>query len=167
MPILPYLEHQPVVDDGVSLADSAYVIGKVCLAGPAWLGASAVARGDQNAISAGPRFRMGRGSTLHVEVATPTVIGRDVWLGDGVIVHATTLGDGVRVEDRAAVLSASTVGEGSIVAAGTLVPEGSAFPANSYISGIPGRRQRDTTEDERAETRRLVAQALQSVSART
>ncbi|MCA1646827.1 MAG: gamma carbonic anhydrase family protein [Chloroflexi bacterium] len=160
MPILPYLEHAPVVGDGVLLADDAYVVGKVSVAGPAVFAARAVLRGDQNQIVIGARFRMGRGSSIHVERPTPTVIGTDVWLGDDAVVHASTLGDGVRVEDGGLVLTNSRVGAGSIVAADALVAEGVEFAANSYISGTPGRRLRDTTPEERQETRRRVAAAL-------
>jgi len=160
VPILPYLEHTPSVGEGVLLAEDTYLVGKVRVAGPALFDARAVVRGDQNRIDIGPRFRIGRGSTIHVELPTPTLIGSDVWVGDDAVVHACTLGDGVRVEDGGLVLSNSSVGAGSIVAANALVAEGVSFPENSYISGTPGRRQRDTTEEEREETRRLVAAAL-------
>ena len=160
MPVLAYLEHVPTVGDEVSLDSAAYVVGKVRVVGPARFEACAVLRGDQNQITVGPRFRMGSGSSIHVESHTPTVIGEDVWLGDDVVVHATTLGDGVRVEDGGLVLSTSSVGAGSIVAADALVAEGAEFPDNSYISGTPGRRIRDTTPEERAATLELVNQAL-------
>ena len=160
MPILTYLEHTPTVGPGVGLADDAYIVGKVSVAGPAVLKASAVLRGDQNRIVVGPRFHIGRGSTIHVESYSPTQVGSDVWLGDSVVVHACTLGDGVRVEDGGLVLSTSSVGSGSIVTAGSLVAEGAEFPNNSYIDGTPGRRQRDTTPEEREETRRRAAEAF-------
>jgi carbonic anhydrase/acetyltransferase-like protein (isoleucine patch superfamily) len=160
VPILPYLEHVPTVGQGVALADDAFLVGKVQVAGPAVFQARAVVRGDQNRIVIGPRFRMGRGSSIHVELPTPTLIGTDVWVGDDAVVHACTLGDGVRVEDGGLVLSNSSVGAGSIVAADSLVSEGVEFAENSYISGTPGRRLRDTTVEERAETRRWVASAL-------
>jgi carbonic anhydrase/acetyltransferase-like protein (isoleucine patch superfamily) len=160
VPVLSYLEHTPHVGENVWMADDAYIVGKVSVEGPARLEDSAVVRGDQNRIEVGPRFRLGRGSSIHVELHTPTLIGTEVWLGDDVVVHATTLGDGVRVDNGGRVLSTSKVGAGSIVAADTLVPEGIEFSENSYISGTPGRRVRDTTPEERAETRRLVAEAL-------
>jgi carbonic anhydrase/acetyltransferase-like protein (isoleucine patch superfamily) len=160
VPILTYLEHRPEVGQGVDLAEDAYVVGKVRLAGPAVLQSSAVLRGDQNRIVVGPRFRIGRGSTIHVESYSETQIGSGVWLGDNVVVHACTLGDGVRVTDGGLVLSTAIVGSGSIVTAGSLVSEGTEFPANSYIHGTPGRRLRDTTREEREETRRLVAEAI-------
>ena len=160
MPILPYLDHTPSIGEYVELADDAFVVGKTSIAGPARLEASAVLRGDQNRISVGPRFRMGRRSSIHVELESSTQIGADVWLGDDAVVHATTLGDAVRVEDGGLVLSGSRVGSGSVVAADALVPEGVEFPDNSYISGTPGRRIRDTTDEERRATVEMVRQAL-------
>jgi carbonic anhydrase/acetyltransferase-like protein (isoleucine patch superfamily) len=162
MPVLPYLEHLPKLGAGVELAPTAVVVGKVSLAGPARVDDSAVLRGDQNSITVGSRFRIGQRSTVHVEVHTPTVVGDDVWLGNDVVVHACTLGQGVCVEDGGLVLSTSSVGAGSIVAADALVPEGVSFPDNSYIQGTPGRRVRDTTADERAETLRRLTAALDS-----
>lgn len=160
MPILPYLDHEPRVGQDVDLAEDAFLVGKVNVAGPAVFEAQAVLRGDQNRIVIGPRFRMGRGSSIHVELATPTLIGADVWLGDDAVAHACTIGDCVRVDDGGLVLSNSRVGAGSIVSADSLVAEGVEFPENSYISGTPGRRVRDTTADERQQTRRLISAAL-------
>ena len=160
MPLLPYLQHLPELGPRVALAEDAFVVGKVSVAGPAALESNAVLRGDQNRIVVGPRFRIGRGSTVHVEVHTDTRIGMDVWVGDGAVVHACTLGDGTRVENDGLVLSTSRVGPGSIVAADALVPEGAEFPEHSYISGTPGRRLRETTAEERQETLRMIAAAL-------
>jgi carbonic anhydrase/acetyltransferase-like protein (isoleucine patch superfamily) len=160
MPILPYLKHVPEVGSDVALADDAFVVGKVRLPGPARLESSAVVRADQNDVAIGANFRMGRGSSIHVERHTSTRVGANVWLGDDVVVHATTLGDGTRVEDGGLVLSTSKVGAGSIVAADALVSEGVEFPDNSYISGTPGRRERETTAEERQETLRMIAAAL-------
>jgi carbonic anhydrase/acetyltransferase-like protein (isoleucine patch superfamily) len=160
VPILRFRDVTPEVGERVALAKQAFIVGKVRVAGPAVLGESAVLRGDQNSISVGPRFRMGERSTAHVELDTDTRIGSDVWVGDDAVVHACTLGDGVRVEDGGLVLSQSQVGAGSIVGADALVPEGVTFPADSFIQGTPGRRVRDTTPEERAETRRRVADAL-------
>jgi carbonic anhydrase/acetyltransferase-like protein (isoleucine patch superfamily) len=152
MPILNYLEHRPSIGPDVDVADDATVVGKVRVTGPALINSRAVLRGDQNWIDVAPRFRIGAGSTVHVEFHTPTHIGSDVWVGQGAVIHACTLGDGVRVEDGGLVLSGSVVGAGSVVAADALVTEGAKFPAHSYIAGTPGKRIRDTTPEERQET---------------
>ena len=160
MPILPYLDQMPTVGDGVQLAEDAFIVGRATVEGPAILKSSAVMRADQNGITVGPYFRIGQGSTVHVERHTATRIGAYVWVGDNAVVHATTVGDGTRVEDGGLVLSTSKVGAGSIVAADALVSEGVDFPENSYISGTPGRRLRDTTPEEREETLRMIRSAL-------
>lgn len=160
MPILPYLQHLPEIGTDVLMDDDAFLVGKVRVVGPAVLEANAVLRADQNSITVGPRFRMGIGSTIHVERHTDTQIGADVWIGSDAVVHACTLGDGARVEDGGLVLSTSKVGAGSIVAADALVPEGVEFPPNSYIAGTPGKQVRETTPEERAETLAMIASSL-------
>jgi carbonic anhydrase/acetyltransferase-like protein (isoleucine patch superfamily) len=160
VPVLRYLTFTPELGEAVALADNAFVVGKVRVAGPAALGQRAVLRGDQNWIEVAPRFRIGERSTIHVEFEAKTQIGHDVWLGDDVVVHACTLGDEVRVEHGGLVLSNARVGSGSIVDAAALVPEGVEFPDNSFISGTPARRLRDTSPEERAETRRRIETAL-------
>jgi carbonic anhydrase/acetyltransferase-like protein (isoleucine patch superfamily) len=150
--VLPYVDQQAVLGADVLLADDAVVVGAVQIAGPARLAAGAVVRGDQSPVTIGARFYLGPGSTVHVESFTGTRIGSGVWVGERAVVHGTTVGDQVRVEDGALVLTGSTVGSGSIIAGGSLVPENTTFPENSYVQGTPGRRLRDTTPEERAET---------------
>lgn len=160
MPSFAYRDHWPTLGQDVRLASDAFLVGRVTVTGPARFAESSVARGDQSPIDIGPRFCLGQRSTVHVELDHETCIGSDVWVGDGAVVHASTLADGTRIEDGALILSRSTIGPGSIVAADALVPESSTFPENSYIAGTPGRRQRDTTLQERQETLERVRQAL-------
>ena len=162
MPLLPFEEHDPSLGEQVELAADAYVIGKVHVVGPARLDRSAVLRGDQSPIRIGSRVVFGPRSTAHVELDHPCVLEDDVWIGEDVVVHATTVHAGTLVEDGARLLSRSVVGVGSIVAAGSLVPERAEFPENSYLQGTPARRTRDTTPEERAETLRRVRAALGS-----
>ena len=156
MPILPYRERTPQVGPEVTIADDAYVVGWVSLPGPAVIGVSAVMRGEEAAITIGARYRMGSRATIHVDPGAETHIGEDSWLGDGSVVHGSVLGDCVRVGDGASVLNHSEVGGGSVIADGALLSENSSFPENSYIEGTPGKRVRDTTGEEREETRAMV-----------
>jgi carbonic anhydrase/acetyltransferase-like protein (isoleucine patch superfamily) len=164
VPVLPYLEHTPRLEGDVQLAEDAVVVGKVSLSGPARIESSAVLRGDQSWIGVAGPFRIGRRATIHTEQDRPTRVAAGVWVGDDAVVHACTLGEGVRVEDGGLVLSGSSVGAGSIVAADSLVPEESSFPDNSYVVGTPARRVRDTTPEERAETLAWLHAALEGRS---
>ena len=162
VPVLAYLSHTPELSDEVRVAEDAVVVGRVTVRGAAVIESRAVLRGDQSFIEVDGPFRIGSGSTIHTEVDVPTRIASGCWLGDAAVVHASVLGPGVRVENGGLVLSYSTIGAGSIVAAGSLVPENSEFEANSYISGVPGRRVRDTTAEERQETSARLRLATQS-----
>jgi carbonic anhydrase/acetyltransferase-like protein (isoleucine patch superfamily) len=162
MPVLRYRDHLPRLGSDVALEDEAYAIGDLTVNGPARFAAGAVVRADRAPIVVGPRCHIGHRSTVHVDSGHPTQIGADVWIGEDSVVHGCTIGDGVRVEDGGLVLRGSTVGAGSLVAADSLVPEGATFPANSYIAGTPGRRQRDTTPEEREETLRRTRSALRT-----
>lgn len=154
MPILPYLGILPTVAPDVEIDAEGYVIGKVTLAEGIRVGPRSVVRADQASIAIGPRVRIGRSATVHVDPGYPTSIGADVVVEDEAIVHGCTLADAILIERDATVLTGSSIGEGSIVQAGALVPEGKAFPARSVIAGTPGRAVRETTDEEVAEIRR-------------
>ncbi|MGE3270682.1 MAG: gamma carbonic anhydrase family protein [Chloroflexota bacterium] len=154
MPLLPYLGTVPTVGDDLELDSEGFVIGKVTLGRGVRIGARTVLRGDQDRISVGDHVCFGRAVSVHMDPTFPTQIGSEVVVEDDAIVHGCVLGDAVRIERDATVLTGSSIGEGSIVQAGTLVPEGKAYPARSVIAGTPGKVIRETTDDEVAETRR-------------
>jgi hypothetical protein len=56
----------------------------------------------------------------------------------------------------AILLNGVHVGTGSIVGAGAMCPEGMQIPPNSLVLGLPARRIRDTSADERDRVRRTV-----------
>ena len=142
VPILPYLEHVPAVGRGVALADDAYVVGKVSVAGPARARARARCCAATRTASTIGRAVSHRARLDDPRRAAYADADRSRRVARRRRRRArATLGDGVRVEDGGLVLSTSKVGAGSIVAADALVPEGVEFPDNSYISGTPGRRR--------------------------
>jgi carbonic anhydrase/acetyltransferase-like protein (isoleucine patch superfamily) len=103
----------------------------------------AVVRGDVNSIRIGRRSNVQDGSVVHVMHEThPTIIGDDVTIGHGAIVHGCTIGDRVLIGMGAIVLNGAVVHEESIVAAGTLVPERMVIPARSLVMGSPGKIRR-------------------------
>jgi carbonic anhydrase/acetyltransferase-like protein (isoleucine patch superfamily) len=153
MPILPYLGTLPTVAPDVEVDAEGFIIGKVMVGAGVRVGPRTVIRADQAPIVVGPRVRLGRAATVHVDPGFPTTIGADVVVEDDAIVHGCTLGDAVLVGQDATVLTGSTVGEGSIVEAGALVPEGKAFPPRSVIAGTPGKVVRQTTDEEVAAIR--------------
>jgi carbonic anhydrase/acetyltransferase-like protein (isoleucine patch superfamily) len=110
---------------------------------------NAVVRGDVNYIRIGARSNVQDNSVVHVMHDThPTIIGDDVTLGHGVIVHGCTIHHRVLIGMGAIVLNGAEVGEDSIVAAGALVTEGMRVPPRSLVMGSPGKVRRALEDDQ-------------------
>jgi carbonic anhydrase/acetyltransferase-like protein (isoleucine patch superfamily) len=138
------------VDPTAWIAPNAAVVGEVHLAGNVSVWYGAVLRGDVAPIFVGSRSNVQDGCVIHVDHAMPTVVGEDVVMGHGAIVHAATVQDGCLIAIHASVLSQSVVGAGSIVGAGAVVTEGVVIPPRSLVLGVPGRVVRQVTDEEAA-----------------
>ena len=108
-----------------------------------------VIRGDVNAIRIGARTNIQDTTIVHVMREThPTVIGDDVTVGHGAIVHGATIEDRCLIGMGAVLLNGCRIGTGSIIAAGTLVPEGMHIPPGSMVMGVPAKVRRPLTPEE-------------------
>ena len=145
----PYRGRLPVVDPSAYIDQSAQVIGDVEVGEESSLWMNVVARGDVNWIRIGRRTNVQDGTVVHVmSQAHPTVIGDDVTIGHGAVVHGCTIEDRVLVGMGAILLNGARVGADSIVAAGTLVPEGAVIPTRSLAMGTPAKVRRALSDEE-------------------
>lgn len=91
---------------------------------------------------------MGAGSNiqdnavLHCDADCPAVIGRDVTVGHGAILHGCSVEDTCLIGMGAILLNGCTIGAGSLVAAGALVTQGAVIPPGSLVMGSPARVKR-------------------------
>ena len=144
-----YRGRLPVVHPTAYVDQAAQVIGDVEIGAESSVWMNAVVRGDVNTIRIGARSNVQDGVIIHVMHDThPTVVGDDVTIGHGAIVHGCTVGNRVLIGMGAILLNGVTVGEDSIVAAGTLLPEGTVIPARSMVMGSPGKVRRLLTKAE-------------------
>jgi carbonic anhydrase/acetyltransferase-like protein (isoleucine patch superfamily) len=147
----PFGPVRPVIDDSAFVDISAQVIGDVTLGAESSIWMNVVVRGDVNTIRIGRRTNIQDGSVVHVMQGThPTVIGDEVTIGHGAIVHGCTIEDRCLIGMGAIVLNGVRIGSGSIVAAGALVPEGMQVPPGSMVMGMPAKVRRPLTSDESA-----------------
>lgn len=89
---------------------------------------------------------------LHCELGQPLILGQNVVVGHGAILHGCTVEDGCLIGMGATLLDGCVIGEGSIVAAGALVPRGKVIPPRSLVMGVPGKVVRPVTDQEAADT---------------
>jgi carbonic anhydrase/acetyltransferase-like protein (isoleucine patch superfamily) len=131
---------------------SAQVIGDVHVGEESSIWMNAVVRGDVNVIRIGDRTNIQDGVVVHVmrDPSHPTMLGADITVGHGAIIHGCTIESACLIGMGSILLNGVRVGEGSIVAAGTLLPEGTVVPPRSLVMGSPGKVRRGITDDEHA-----------------
>lgn len=146
----------PQIGQGTFLAETAAIIGDVVIGDDCSVWYGAVLRGDVNAIRIGNRTNIQDGAVLHTmyrESAHPsqTIIGSDVSIGHNAIIHGAVIEDACLIGMGATVLDNARVGTGCIIAANALVLSGAVLEPNGLYAGIPAKRVREVTPDQRAE----------------
>ena len=145
----PYRGLLPQVHPTAFIDDSAQVIGNVQIGEESSVWMSAVVRGDVHWIRIGRRSNIQDGTVVHVmKDSHPTVIGDNVTIGHGALIHGCTIEDQCLIGMGAIVLNGARVGTGSIVAAGALVVEGMAIPPRSLVMGSPAKVRRPLSDAE-------------------
>ena len=138
----------------VFIAPGAVVIGDVELGDDVSIWYNAVVRGDIHWIRIGARSNLQDGVIIHVEREMwPVVIGEDVSVGHGAILHGCTVGRECLIGIGATILNGAEIGEGSIVAAGAVVREEFRVPPGSLVAGVPAIVKRAVTAGERERIR--------------
>jgi len=136
----------PRIADGVFLAPGVQVIGDVTIGESSTVWYNAVLRGDLAPIVIGSRSNIQDGCIGHVNTNEPLIIGDDVSVGHGAIIHGCKIGDGTLIGMGAIVLNGAEIGEYALIGAGSLVTEGMKIPAYTLALGSPARVVRELTE---------------------
>jgi len=123
----------------VFIASSASVMGQVSLGEQSSVWYGAVIRADVEKIIVGQRTNIQDTAVLHADEGSPTIIGDDVTVGHGAIVHGATVGDGSLIGMRATILNNAKIGRFCIIGAHALVTEGMEVPDFSMVLGTPGK----------------------------
>lgn len=128
------------------VAPSADVIGSVSLGNEASIWFGAVLRGDNDWIHIGAGTNVQDGTIIHVDPGAPVIVGANVTIGHGVLLHGCHIGDGSLIGNRATVLDGVRIGAGSLIGAGALVTPRTEIPPGSVVMGSPGRVVRQVQE---------------------
>lgn len=149
MPLFPFQSQHPDVAEHAFIAPNATLVGEVSIRTEAVVMFGAVLRADRAAITLGEGSNVQDNAVIHGDPGFPAVIGADVSIGHGAIVHGARVGDSCLIGMNATVLNGAVIGEGSLIAAGTVVLEGTVIPPHSLVAGVPGKIRRETTPEER------------------
>ena len=147
-------------------ADSS-VIGRVRIGTQASVWFGAVLRGDIDEIVLGDRSNLQDNVVVHTETGSPAIIGADVSVGHGAVVHGCRIEDGCLIGMNATVLNGAVIGAQSLVAAGAVVLEGTIIPRGHSWPASPRRcAENSTTKKSRgcSATPRATSPARRSIA---
>lgn len=133
----------------IYLAPTAIVLGDVAIGRGSSVWYGAVVRGDIDRIVIGEDCSVQDNAVVHVDPGFPTILGSRITVGHGAVLHGCTVGDDCIVGMGSTVTNRAKVGPWSIVAPGAVVAEGSEFPPNAILAGVPAKRIGDVTDHHR------------------
>jgi carbonic anhydrase/acetyltransferase-like protein (isoleucine patch superfamily) len=139
----------PKLGQGVFLAPTATLIGKVTVGDQSSLWFGVVLRGDVGSISVGARTNIQDLSMLHMTGGISDCrVGDDVTVGHGVLLHGCDVGDRCLVGMGSILLDNVRIGEECVIGAGSLLTAGTVVPPRSLVYGRPAKVVRAATEEE-------------------
>ena len=152
----------PKIAASAFIAEGAVIIGDVEIGEHASIWYGCVLRADVGAIRIGARSNVQDGSCLHMTTdLSSALIGEEVTVGHGVIVHGASVGNGALIGMGSVLLDNAQIGEECLVAAGSLVPPRLVVPPYSFVRGQPARIIRELDAEARLEGRRGAAHYLE------
>ncbi len=131
------------------IARNATVIGDVSIGEDCTILFNATIRGDMGGkVIIGNRTNVQELACLHVPLNDDTVVGSDVTIGHGAIVHGCTIGDGTLIGMGAIVLDGARIGKNCLIGAGALVTGKSVIPDRMLVIGSPAKAVRELSDEE-------------------
>ncbi|MDE0085435.1 MAG: gamma carbonic anhydrase family protein [Candidatus Poribacteria bacterium] len=146
--LIEYEGIKPNVHSSVFVAPGAMIIGDVSIGEESSVWFNCVLRGDLEPIRIGCRTNIQDGTVIHMDKEIPCLIGDDVTIGHGAILHSCAIDNEALIGMGGILLTGCQIGERAIVAAGTLVREGQEIPPGTVAMGVPAKVRREATEAE-------------------
>ena len=140
----------PRFGEQVFVAPNAIVIGDVKMGNDCSIWFGVMMRGDVNYIRIGDKTNIQDGTICHVTLNKyPLIIGNNVTVGHGAIIHGCVIKDYCLIGMGAKILDGAEIGPYSLIAAGSLVKEGTIIPPSTLAAGVPASVKRILRPDER------------------
>lgn len=154
--------HEPQVGEGTFLAETAVLLGDVTVGKDCSIWYGAVLRGDVNKITVGDRTNIQDGAVLHTlydgsKHPSQTHIGSDVSIGHNATIHGAIIEDNCLIGMGSTILDNAHVPSGCIIAANALVLSNQKLEPNSVYAGVPAKKVKEVTPEQREEIIRRTA----------
>ncbi len=137
-----------IISDTAFIADGAKLIGNVIIGENVSIWYNCVIRADGTSVTIGDNSNVQDCCVIHVNENYPCVLGRNVSIGHGAILHSAVIEDNVLVGMGSILMDNCHIGANSVIAAGALIPAGTVIPPRSLVVGSPGKVKRQLSDDE-------------------
>ena len=127
----------PKVHPSAYVSEAAYVVGDVEIGENSSVWPGAVIRGDYGSIKVGKGTNIQDNAVLHAD--DYLVVGDDVTVTHGAVVHCHRVGNNVMIGVNATLLENAEIGNNCMVGAGSVVLADTVVPDNSVVVGVPGK----------------------------
>ena len=154
--------HTPRVGEGTFVAETAVLIGDVTVGRDSSIWFNTVLRGDVNSITVGDRTNIQDGTVIHTLYdgaphPSQTHIGNDVSIGHNATIHGAIIEDNCLIGMGATLLDNAHIPSGCIIAANALVLSNAQLEPNSVYAGVPAKKVKEVTAEQREEIIRRTA----------
>ncbi|MHA2052536.1 MAG: gamma carbonic anhydrase family protein [Candidatus Hodarchaeales archaeon] len=139
MAIWEFEGKKPIIGEGTWVAPTGDVIGDVKIGKNCYIGPGARIRGDYGKIEIGNECSVQENVIIHARPDEKTLIGNQVTLGHGCIIHNATIEDNVVVGMGAVVSDYVLMKEWSILGEAGLARQGQKFDSGAIGVGVPAK----------------------------
>jgi len=143
-----FKDFTPQIDGTCFIAPGSAVIGDVVIGRNSSVWHNAVIRGDMARIVIGQNTNIQDNCVLHCIDGVELVIGDNVTVGHGAILHSCSIGDNSLIGMGAIVLDGVKIGRNCLIGAGAVVTPNTVIPDGSLVLGSPAKIKRELTEEE-------------------
>lgn len=135
--------------------ENAYIVKESVITGDVTIGEQstvlyyAVLRGDNAPIAIGERTNIQEHCCLHTDPGCDLIIGDDVTVGHGCILHGCRIGSGTLIGMGTIIMNGAKIGENCLIGAGSLVTENTVIPDGMLAVGRPAKAVRAVSKEQR------------------
>jgi carbonic anhydrase/acetyltransferase-like protein (isoleucine patch superfamily) len=147
----------PRIASSAWVSEAAYVVGDVEIGENSSIWPGTVIRGDTARITIGNNTNVQDNSIIHagspLNPPGDAIIGDNVQIGHGAVINGHKIGNNTLIGMNATVLHDTEIGAYCIVGAGCVVMQGMKVPDRSFVVGVPGVIQGQSSQSQLRWTR--------------
>jgi len=139
MSIYEFENKKPRIGKGTFIFKSADIIGDVIIGKNCYIGPGARIRGDYGSIRIGNNTAVEENVVIHARPNDITIIGSNVTIGHGSIIHNALIKDWAIIGMGAIISDWAEIGEWAVIAEGTVVKNKQKIPNKTIAVGVPAK----------------------------